>query len=83
MLSLGKSRTLDCVIYKSLNNSSYELSIESLKRETFPLLTCSRSTQDALDDSTQYAMNSKPIILLKSILYRMNCVLYFLRNSDL
>ncbi|XP_072746407.1 receptor-type tyrosine-protein phosphatase H-like isoform X2 [Anoplolepis gracilipes] len=55
---VGKSRTLDCVIYKSLNNSSYELSRESLKQESFPLLTCSRSAQDVLDDSTQYAMNN-------------------------
>lgn len=67
MLSLGKSRTLDCVIYKSLNNSSYKLSKENLKQENFPLLTCSRSTQDILGDNTQYAMNSKPyIISLKS-----------------
>ncbi|GAB1864958.1 protein-tyrosine-phosphatase [Camponotus japonicus] len=57
-IPVGKSRTLDCVIYKSLNNSSYELSRESLKQESFPLLICSRSAQDVLDDSTQYAINN-------------------------
>ncbi|XP_050457145.1 receptor-type tyrosine-protein phosphatase beta isoform X2 [Cataglyphis hispanica] len=57
-ISVGKSRTLDCVIYKSLNNSSYRLSKENLKQENFPLLTCSRSAQDILGDNTQYAMNN-------------------------
>ncbi|XP_029664707.1 tyrosine-protein phosphatase 10D isoform X3 [Formica exsecta] len=57
-ISIGKSRTLDCVIYKSLNNSSYKLSRENLKQESFPLLTCSRSAQDVLGNNTQYAMNN-------------------------
>lgn len=61
MLSLGKSRTLDCVTYKSLNNSSYELNRESLKQENCPLLTCSRSAQDVLGDNTQNTMDSKHI----------------------
>ncbi|XP_029156129.1 tyrosine-protein phosphatase 10D isoform X2 [Nylanderia fulva] len=58
-ISIGKSRTLDCVVYKSLNNSSYELDRESIKQENSPLLlTCSRSAQDVLGDSTQYTMDN-------------------------
>lgn len=58
LLPLGKSKTLECIIYKSLKDSSRNLSKETLVEENYPLLTYSRSI-DVLDDSMQYATDSK------------------------
>ncbi|XP_026828201.1 tyrosine-protein phosphatase 10D isoform X1 [Ooceraea biroi] len=53
-ITLGKSRTLDCVFYKALRGSSHELNRESVRQESLPLLSCSRSA-DVLDDCVQFA----------------------------
>ncbi|XP_012230873.2 receptor-type tyrosine-protein phosphatase H isoform X1 [Linepithema humile] len=52
-VTIGRSRTLDRVFYKSQKDSSCEISIEGLQ-ESFPLLPSSKST-DVLGDSTQHA----------------------------
>jgi len=53
-IAIEKSRTLDCVFYKPLRDSSYELNRESLIQENLPLLTCSINV---LGDSVQYAIS--------------------------
>lgn len=56
---IGKARTLESVIYKSLKlkKSKYKLSSQSLTQESYPLITHSNAA-DLLSDSLQYATDN-------------------------
>jgi hypothetical protein len=75
-LFLGRSRTLDRVFYKSQKDTSCEINIEGLQ-ESFPLLTCSKST-DVLGDSMQYTTDSKLSYLFVACTMYYNYVYYSL-----
>lgn len=57
---LGKTRTLGSVIGRSLKlkDSIHKLSNQNLTQESFPLITCSKST-NVLGDCSQCATDSK------------------------